>query len=81
MATKTKQKTSFKDRIKAIPQKIGAYGQKYKSDLQTAYSIGYNAGLQDGVNIPHRFGTRSAAVIGYNNGISKYRKNKRNTRK
>ena len=80
MATKTKQKTSFKDRVKAVTDKVKAYGQNYKADIYAAYSIGYNQGLQDGANIPHRFGTRSAAAIGYNNGIGKYRKNKRTTR-
>ena len=81
MATKTKQKASFKDRVKATTKRVKAYGKSYKADLQTAYNIGYNAGLQDGANIPKRAGSRTAAVFGYNKGIGKYRKNTRKTRK
>ena len=81
MATKTKQKTSFKDRVKTATAKVKAYGQNYKADLQTAYNVGYNQGLQDGANIPKRAGSRTAAVFGYNKGIGKYRKNTRKARK
>ena len=82
MATKAKQKTSFKDRVKAATNKVKTYGQNYKADIYAAYSIGYNQGLQDGANIPNRAGTRTAAVFGYNKGIGAYRKkNKRNKRK
>ena len=78
MATKTKQKTSFKDRVKAATDKVKAYGQNYKADIYAAYSIGYNQGLQDGAKIPKRTGARSAATIGYHKGIGAYRKkNKR----
>ena len=73
-----KAKRSFKDRVKAATNKVKAYGQNYKADIYTAYSIGYNQGLQDGAKIPRRSGSRSAAVIGYNKGIGAYRKkNKR----
>ena len=81
MSTNTKQKTSFKDRVNATVGKLKAYGQGYKSDLQTAYNVGYTAGLQDGANIPVRVGSRNMAVIGYSKGIGKYRRlNKRNKR-
>ena len=78
MATKAKNKTSFKDRVKAARSKAKAYGQNYKADIYAAYSIGYNQGLQDGAKLPKRTGARSAAVFGYNKGIGAYRKqNKR----
>lgn len=74
MATKTKNKTSFKDRVKSATNKVKAYGQNYKADIYAAYSIGYNQGLQDGAKIPRRSGTRTAAVMGYNKGIGAYRR-------
>lgn len=81
MATKTKNKRSFKDRAKAATNKVKAYGQSYKADIYAAYSIGYNQGLQDGAKIPKRFGSKTVAVVGYNKGIGVSRKqNKRNKR-
>ena len=74
-----KIKRSFKDRVKAATGKVKAYGKNYKADIYTAYSIGYNQGLQDAAKLPRRSGSRSAAVMGYNKGIGAYRKN--NTRK
>ena len=37
----------------------------YKSDILTAYGIGYAKGWDDSYTIPNRFGATTAAAFGY----------------
>ena len=48
--------------------------KKYKSDIQTAYSIGYAKGWDDAYDIPKRFGAKTAAAYGYKKGIRNRRR-------
>ncbi len=61
MAT-TKKRRSFCDSVKS-------YGRNYKSDIEKAYDIGYSRGWEDAYNIPKRPGARTAAAVGYRNGV------------
>ncbi len=44
-------------------------GSKYKTDIRTAYDMGYARGWDDAYDIPKRFGSQSAAALGYKKGM------------
>ena len=61
----TKKQSTFskvKDKVK------NSYNQ-YKSDLQKAYDIGYQVGWDEAHKIPNRFGAKTRATYGFNNGV------------
>ncbi len=58
----TKKKSNFGESVKS-------YGKNYKSDIVKAYDIGYTRGFEDAYNIPKRPGARTAATVGYGNGL------------
>lgn len=79
-ATATAKKTGFKESVKNTGTKVKnyankkyqdakAYGSKYKTDIRTAYDIGYSKGWDDAYDIPKRFGAKTAAAYGYKKGI------------
>ena len=85
MATETTKKSGFKDTVNKGYQKtkdyarkkteqVKSYGKKYKSDVKTAYEIGYSRGWEDAYDVPKRFGAKTAAAYGYKKGIKNRRK-------
>ncbi len=64
---KAGQKT--KDFAKKKTEQAKSYGKKYKSDVRTAYNVGYARGWDDAYLIPKRFLTKLAASIGYRKGV------------
>lgn len=51
----------------------------YKSDILTAYGIGYAKGWDDSYAIPNRFGATTAAAFGYKKGIKNHKKSDKYT--
>ena len=80
MATTTAKKSGFKESVKNTGTKVKNYANekyqsakksvnRYKSDIRTAYDIGYSKGWDDAYDIPKRFGAKTAAAYGYKKGI------------
>lgn len=80
MATTTAKKSGFKESVKNTGIKVKNYANekyqsakksvnRYKSDIRTAYDIGYSKGWDDAYDIPKRFGAKTAAAYGYKKGI------------
>jgi len=76
------KKTGFKESAKNAGNKVKTYVSKkyqsakkkvsnYKSDIRTAYDIGYAKGWDDAYDIPKRFGAKTAAARGYKKGLKK----------
>lgn len=61
------QKT--KNFAKKTTDKVKGYGNKYKSDVRTAYDTGYAKGWDDAYDIPNRFLCKFVAGVGYRKGI------------
>ena len=75
-----KIKLGFKQKMKNAGTKVKnysnqkhqdakAYGNKYKTDIRTAYNIGYSKGWDDAYDIPKRLGAKIAAAYGYQKGV------------
>lgn len=64
----------FKSKVKAKVENVKVGFEKYKSELNNAYKIGYQHGWEDSQDIPDRFGSATVASIGYKNGITNRRK-------
>ena len=80
MATTTAKKSGLKESVKNTGTKVKNYANekyqsakksvnRYKSDIRTAYDIGYSKGWDDAYDIPKRFGAKTAAAYGYKKGI------------
>ena len=74
------KKTGFKDSVKNTGTKVKNYANnkyqsaknsvnRYKTDIRTAYDIGYAKGWDDAYEIPKRFGAKTAAAYGYKKGL------------
>ncbi len=74
------KKTGFKESIKNTGNKVKNFVSNkyqsakrkvnsYKTDIRTAYDIGYAKGWDDAYDIPKRFGAKTAAARGYKNGL------------
>ena len=85
MATATAKKTGFKESVKNTGTKVKNYANnkyqsaknsvnRYKTDIRTAYDIGYSRGWDDAYDIPKRTGARHAAALGYSKGVRNHRK-------
>ena len=91
MSTTATKKTGFKESVKNTGTKVKnyanqkyqdakAYGNKYKTDIRTAYDIGYARGWDDAYDIPKRFGSKTAAAYGYKKGIKSRHKTDKYTK-
>ena len=80
MSTATVKRSRFKDWARNTGGKVKNYAGRvyqnskngakmYKSELRTAYDIGYSQGWDDAGQIPRCFGGRTAAAWGYRKGI------------
>ena len=81
MATATTvKKSGFRESVQNTGNKVKTYANKkyeaakssvkrYKTDIRTAYDIGYSRGWDEAYDIPKRFGARTAAAYGYKKGI------------
>lgn len=49
-------------------------GNKYKTDIRTAYDIGYTTGWDGAYDIPKRIGAQTAAAYGYKKGMRNRRR-------
>lgn len=77
-ATKTKKTfketmkdtgTKAKSYAKKQGEKVKNYGKKYKSDIRSAYDIGYARGWEGAYDIPKRVGAKTAAAKGFKKGL------------
>lgn len=46
----------------------------YRKDMERAYNSGFRAGWAAHEEIPRRFGSRSAARVGFSNGLRAHKK-------
>lgn len=85
MATATAKKMGFKESVKNTGTKVKNYANqkyqsaknsvnRYKTDIRSAYDIGYSQGWDDAYSIPNRFGAKTAAAYGYKKGIKQRHK-------
>lgn len=51
-----------------------ANGKSYHAAIREAYHKGYQAGWKAHEEIPKRFGSRSAARVGFSNGLRAHKK-------
>lgn len=70
-------KTNKKGLFDGIKQKA----KEYKADIQAAYTLGYNQGWKDSERIPSRKGSKTAATVGYGNGLRDRKKSDKFNRK
>ena len=74
------KKSGFKESAKNAGNKVKSFVSKkyqsakkkvsnYKSDIRTAYDIGYAKGWDDAYVVPKRWGAKSAAARGYKKGL------------
>ena len=56
-----------------------SYAKNYKTDLSTAYGVGYRRGWDDAYTIPRRLGSSITSAVGYNRGFVNRRKSDKYT--
>ncbi|MBP3494921.1 MAG: hypothetical protein J6K52_01820 [Clostridia bacterium] len=67
---------TVKEKAKQAWGKTKSFYKDTKSDWQKAYEVGYKQGWKDSQLIPNRFGSRTAAVLGYGKGIRNERRSR-----